>query len=291
MPGTFVARPQQPKRKNTMFQAYHGVTGAQHQANFNNLSAQGYRMISLSVYGDPGNPLYAAVWVQRSGPAWEAVHGVDSAGYQSFFNTWTAKGYVPVLVSATGAINNAIFAAVFEQGITGPWFARHGMPSGHATNAGTFQNESAVAAAGKMILRSVAIYGSVASKPPLCEVARASRRHRSELPGGFQCRDAVAGISTSRLSPRLCGSFQRRNLLLRFQGRRGGPVGGAAWNDRCAIPDRIQPAGREWLLPDLYPGRRFHERTSLCRDLCQTGYPLEPRVDRYRHGSSRACGV
>ena len=92
----FVTRPQQPKRKNTMFEAYHDVTGAQHQANFNNLSAQGYRMISLSVYGDPGNPLYAAVWVQRSGPAWEAVHGVDAAGYQAFFDTWTAKGYVPV---------------------------------------------------------------------------------------------------------------------------------------------------------------------------------------------------
>jgi len=79
-----------------MFEAYHDVTGAQHQANFNNLSAQGYRMISLSVYGDPGNPLYAAVWVQRSGPAWEAVHGVDAAGYQAFFDAWTAKGYVPV---------------------------------------------------------------------------------------------------------------------------------------------------------------------------------------------------
>ena len=96
MPGKFVTRPQQPKRKSTMFQAYHGVTGAQHQANFNNLSAQGYRMISLSAYGDPGNLLYAAVWVQRSGPAWEAVHGVDAAGYQAFFDTWTAKGYVPV---------------------------------------------------------------------------------------------------------------------------------------------------------------------------------------------------
>ena len=147
-----------------MFNAYHGVSAAQHQTNFNHLVAQGYRMISLSVYGDPGNPLYAAVWVQRSGPAWEAVHGVDSAGYQSFFNTWTAKGYVPVLVSATGAINNAIFAAVFEQGITGPWFARHGMPSGPATNAGTFQNENAVAAAGKMILRSVAIYGTATDR-------------------------------------------------------------------------------------------------------------------------------
>ena len=43
------------------FQAYHGVTAAEHQANFDKWSAQGYRMISLSVYGDPGNALYAAV--------------------------------------------------------------------------------------------------------------------------------------------------------------------------------------------------------------------------------------
>jgi len=143
-----------------MFQAYHGVTGAQHQANFNNLSAQGYRMISLSVYGDPGDARYAAVWVQRSGPAWVAVHGVDSAGYQSFFNNWTAKGFIPIIVSAAGASNNAIFAAIFEQGIQGPWLARHGMTSGPDTNAGTFQNFNKTARDQKMILRSMAIYGS-----------------------------------------------------------------------------------------------------------------------------------
>ena len=143
-----------------MFQAYHGVTGAQHQTNFNNLRAQGYRMISLSAYGDPGNAHYAAVWVQRAGPAWVAVHGVDSAGYQSFFNNWTAKGYVPVLISATGISSNAIFAAVFEQGIPGAWLARHGMPSGPEANAGTFQNLNKTARNQKMILRSVAIYGT-----------------------------------------------------------------------------------------------------------------------------------
>jgi Bacterial tandem repeat domain 1 len=142
-----------------MFQAYHGVTAAQHQTSFNTLSGQGYRMISLSVYGDPGNALYAAVWVQRSGPAYAAVHRVDAAGYQSFFNTWTAKGYAPVIVSATGTISNAVFAAVFEQGVGGPWMARHGMTDGSAATAGTFQFENA-AAAGKMILRSVAIYGT-----------------------------------------------------------------------------------------------------------------------------------
>jgi CubicO group peptidase (beta-lactamase class C family) len=142
------------------FEAYHGVTGGQHQTNFNSLSAQGFRMISLSVYGDPGDARYAAVWVQRPGPAWVAVHGVDSAGYQSFFNNWTAKGYVPVLVSATGTSSNAIFAAVFEQGIPGAWLARHGMTSGPEANVGTFQQLDKTARDQKMILRSVAIYGT-----------------------------------------------------------------------------------------------------------------------------------
>jgi Bacterial tandem repeat domain 1 len=41
--------------------------------------AKGYLMISLSVYGDPGNALYAAVWLQRAGSAWVAIHGADAA--------------------------------------------------------------------------------------------------------------------------------------------------------------------------------------------------------------------
>lgn len=143
-----------------MFQAYHGVTSTQHQTNFNNLSAQGFRMISLSVYGDPGDARYAAVWVQRTGSAWVAVHGVNSEGYQSFFNNWTAKGFVPTLVSATGTAGNAVFAAVFEQGISGSWMARHGVPSGPEANAGTFQHLNKTAHNQRMALRSVAIYGT-----------------------------------------------------------------------------------------------------------------------------------
>ena len=143
-----------------MFQAYHGVSSAEHQAKFNALSQQGYRMISLSVYGDPGSAQYAAVWVQRSGAAWVAVHGVDAAGYQSFFNTWSAKGFAPVLISATGPANSAVFAAVFEQGVPGAWLARHGMTSGPESNAGTFQHQNKQAHAEQLMLRSMAIYGT-----------------------------------------------------------------------------------------------------------------------------------
>ncbi|MBA2678260.1 MAG: serine hydrolase [Ktedonobacteraceae bacterium] len=145
-------------------EAYHGVTGSQHQSNFDRLSRQGYRIISLSVYGAPGDPRYAAVWVQRQGAASVAVHGVNSAGYQSFFNTWTAKGFAPVIVSATGPMANAVFAAVFEQGIAGTWLARHNMTSGADTTSGTFQNQLVTAHDQKMILRSLAIYGTAADR-------------------------------------------------------------------------------------------------------------------------------
>lgn len=141
------------------FQAYHGVTAAQHQANFNKFSSEGYRMISLSVYGDSSSPLYAAVWVQRSGPAWVAVHGINATDYQNFFNEQTAKGFVPVLVSATGPYSSAVFAAVFEQGIQGPWQARHGVPAGPANQGGSFDYFNQSFAAQGLYIRSFAIYG------------------------------------------------------------------------------------------------------------------------------------
>ncbi|HET9898352.1 MAG TPA: serine hydrolase [Streptosporangiaceae bacterium] len=141
-----------------LFQAYHGVSAAQHQANFNKWSAEGYRMISLSVYGDAGNALYAAVWVQRSGPAWVAIHGVDAAGYQSFFTKWSDEGYYPVLVSATGAADDAVFASVFEQGNPGVWAGRHGM------TPADFAAASASALANGQVLRSFSIYGTSADR-------------------------------------------------------------------------------------------------------------------------------
>lgn len=147
-----------------MFQAYHGATSADHQTRFNDLSAHGYRMISLSVYGDPNDARYAAVWIQRAGPAFVAVHGVNAGGYQSFFNTWTAKGYTPIIVSATGPANSAVFAAVFEQGASGPWLARHGMTSGPAVNATTFQHFVDLATQQRLSLRSVAIYGRASDR-------------------------------------------------------------------------------------------------------------------------------
>jgi CubicO group peptidase (beta-lactamase class C family) len=140
------------------FVAYHGVTGAVHQQRFDELAPQGYRMISLSVFDS--TPLYAAVWVQRAGPAWAAVHGLSAVDYQSRFNELTGQGFVPVLVSATGSRAAPIFAAVFERLSPAVWQARHGLVDGPAETPGTLAGVNQWAQNNNCIPRSVAVYGS-----------------------------------------------------------------------------------------------------------------------------------
>lgn len=136
------------------FVAYHGVTSAQHQANFNNYSGSGFRMISLSVYGSTSSPRYAAVWTKEAGPAFVAAHGINPQGYQNFFNTWAAKGYVPRIVSATGSGSSAVFATVFEKVKFPAMIARHGLTKTQ------FDAQNTDAKAKNLILHTCAAYGT-----------------------------------------------------------------------------------------------------------------------------------
>ena len=88
--------------------------------------------------------LYAAVWVQRPGPGFAGVHGLNGHDYQAAFNSWRGKGYVPTIVAATGSANNAVFAAVFEHWCPGPWKARHGMTEAEFTGGGHKEDQKSV---------------------------------------------------------------------------------------------------------------------------------------------------
>ena len=94
--------------------AYHDQTSAQHQNQVNTLGGTGYRMITLSIYDDPLNPRYAAVWVHRSGPAWVAFHGADAATFQALRSAWSSQSYIPKILAATGSGSSIRFAGVFE---------------------------------------------------------------------------------------------------------------------------------------------------------------------------------
>ena len=134
---------------------YYNVTADQHQTNFNTLSTTGYRMISLSVYGQPPNHSYAAVWVQRPGPSYYAIHEASGAAYQSFFDTHARDGYVSTIVTVTGPPSAPIFAGVMEQnsGVTN-WYQLCELTTTQYTT------ELQKAQANRYILKSFTEYGS-----------------------------------------------------------------------------------------------------------------------------------
>ena len=73
--------------------------------------------------------LYAAVFQQQQGPAFQARHGLTSAQYQQTFDELVPQGYRPTIVSGYLADGQDRFAAVFEQR-QGPAFqARHDLTS------------------------------------------------------------------------------------------------------------------------------------------------------------------
>ena len=102
------------------FQAYHGVTGAQHQTHFNNLQRAGLsddlaERLRRSGRRAVRRRVGAA---RRARPGWPSTASTAPAINPSS-TTGRRRATCPVLVSATGTAGNAIFAAVFEQGIVG----------------------------------------------------------------------------------------------------------------------------------------------------------------------------
>jgi CubicO group peptidase (beta-lactamase class C family) len=109
------------------WQARHGLTAVQYQQAFNDLVNQGYRLVHVSGCAPGGSPLYAAVWEQRGGPAWQARHGLDAAGYQQAFNDLVNQGYRLVHVSSYEVGGRDEYAAIWEHSTVPAWQARHGL--------------------------------------------------------------------------------------------------------------------------------------------------------------------
>ncbi|TKB67398.1 MAG: hypothetical protein E8D52_12545 [Nitrospira sp.] len=144
--------------------AYHGASAAEHQRRFDELMPQGFRLTALTVSGDTSDARYAAVWDERQGPAWKAVHAVNAAQYQVAFDLAAREGFAPIIISATGSAGSEIFAAVFEQSHDSAWFAHHGMMWGDENTEGSFVNAQKRAKDQGFIPKSLCVYGNSADR-------------------------------------------------------------------------------------------------------------------------------
>jgi CubicO group peptidase (beta-lactamase class C family) len=122
--------------------ARHGLTSAEYQQLFNELSSQGWRLRCVSGYDVGGDARYACIWDQYAGPAWAARHGLDAAGYQQVFNEMDGQRFRLIQVVGYSVRGTAHFAAIWEQSPGHGWKSRHGIPAAdyqHEFNDATAQ--------------------------------------------------------------------------------------------------------------------------------------------------------
>lgn len=108
------------------FIAWHDRTTTNHQEMLDKFAAQGYRTVSLCVYGERHDPRYAAVVIKKPNMAAKQFFGMTAAGWQSKFNEMAAQGWGPYIVTATGPANDPVIAAVFKPMSPIP-LTRHGL--------------------------------------------------------------------------------------------------------------------------------------------------------------------
>ncbi|WP_172294350.1 hypothetical protein [Pseudoruegeria sp. HB172150] len=100
------------KQGGSAWQARHGMTSAQYQATFNQMSAMGFKPLRVNGYDVNGTPYYAAIWTMSPG-GYVARHGLTGAQYQAEFDKWTSQGYRLQDISGYTAGGQARYAAIW----------------------------------------------------------------------------------------------------------------------------------------------------------------------------------
>jgi len=118
------------KTAGPAWNARHGMTAAQYQNTFNDMSRDGYGITHVSAYSVKGSPRFAAIF-QKNAPATVARHGLTASAYQQAFDEFAKKGYRLKVVSGYKQGNADRYAAIWTKTGGPQWSARHGIPSKH----------------------------------------------------------------------------------------------------------------------------------------------------------------
>jgi CubicO group peptidase (beta-lactamase class C family) len=116
--------------------ARHGLTGAEYQTLFNDLSRDGFRLRCLSAYEDAGGERFACIWDRYAGPAWSARHGLTAEAYQREFDAQSARGLRLVRAVGYTIDGQNRYAGIWEQSTGHLGRAKHGLP--HSAYQGDF---------------------------------------------------------------------------------------------------------------------------------------------------------
>jgi CubicO group peptidase (beta-lactamase class C family) len=150
---------------------YQDFDQATHEALAAALTNGGYRPQTVSIYGPPSSPQFAAVWVLRAGPTFAMQSNITTSQLQDVHNAGKVYGFRIALLSATGSTPaDARFVVVAET--TGsrsdlyhsltPWDGRTTDPEGRPP-IGTFERAHNEIRFFGLIPRTLTTYGTAAN--------------------------------------------------------------------------------------------------------------------------------
>jgi len=110
------------------WQARHGLTAAEYQTVFDQLTAQDYHPVLVNGYPTSAGARFACIFQRGATGAWVARHGLTADQYQAAFNEFTGQGYALDWVSGYLGNGQDLYAAIWRKDPGIPaWQARHGL--------------------------------------------------------------------------------------------------------------------------------------------------------------------
>lgn len=107
--------------------ARHGLSSADYQSAFTDMTNKGYRLISISGYGVGNQARFAAIWDKSAGGAWTAKHNMTASQYQHAFDDYSKQGYRLQFISGYVVSGHEFFAAIWEKTSGGAMVAKHNL--------------------------------------------------------------------------------------------------------------------------------------------------------------------
>jgi Bacterial tandem repeat domain 1/Peptidase family M23 len=107
--------------------ARHGIPESNYQIEFERISKSGYRLVWIDGYEVNGDTYFNVIFRPKDGVSWVARHGLDAAGYQKAFDTFTSQGYRLMHIESYLSDGRVRFAPIFVNSPNSGFVAYHGV--------------------------------------------------------------------------------------------------------------------------------------------------------------------
>jgi len=109
--------------------AYHGKNAAQHQQEFDTLTAQGFRPVNVTAVSPGGNRVYVGLYEKRDVDSFFVKSFITPQEYQTHFDQNIEAGRKLVYINAYTHSGSPRISAIWHQKAAPNFIARHGMSS------------------------------------------------------------------------------------------------------------------------------------------------------------------